>query len=165
MPPRGSAWPKLCSDLRVGEKTVKINEAAASAQGEGEQELPFAAGWLLSASHCSPAYLCQLRVEHVLLSPGCSQMKSPMHINFFPDYLLPDARAEGFLRGRSLGANTPSAIKSCDGGGHRPAGSRLLCGAMTNCTRTCVDKAEPGQRLFRAVPPFPAVQCCRIGCA
>lgn len=78
---------------------MKIDEAAASVQGEGEEEPSLAASELLGTSHRSPAHLCRLRAQHVLLSPGCSQPKSPTRVNSFPNFLLPDARAEGFLRG------------------------------------------------------------------
>lgn len=127
-------------------------------QGGGEEELLFAASWLLGTSHRSPASLCQLGVRHMLLSPGCSQPKSPTCMNSFPNFLLPDARGEGFLRGGSLGVNAPPATKSSDGGGHWPWGSWLLCGAGTNCARSCLDPQSRARTMpFRShLPPEPS---------
>ena len=96
----------------------------------------------------------------MLLSPGSSQPKSPTLINSFPNFLLPDARAESFLRGGSLEVNTPSATKPSDGGGHWPAGSQLLCGVVVNCTHRCLDpQNRAGAMAFWSHSPLsPALQ-------
>lgn len=106
---------------------------AASARGEGDGScrLLQAGCWI----HLTAFLLMSdsTKLSHVLFS------LISMHINCFPDFLLPDARAKACLRGGSLGMNTPSAVKSCDRGEHGPVGSQLLCRAVTSCDCSCLD--------------------------